>query len=60
MHLLGYIFSDEIIIFPLCNAEGGKRVIKFVFIFVFDSSLPTVVDLSNLIYCILDLVYAFK
>ena len=28
-------FSNDIIVFPLCTTEGGKTVIKFVFIFVF-------------------------
>ena len=27
-------FSNEIIVYPLCTANGGKRVIRFVFVFV--------------------------
>ena len=33
----GYIFSNDIIVFPLCTVDCGKRVIKFVFVFVFVS-----------------------
>ena len=28
-------YSSEIIVFPLCTAKCGQRVIKFVFVFVF-------------------------
>ena len=27
-------FSNEIIVFPLCTAKGGDRVIEFVIVFV--------------------------
>ena len=27
-------YSNEIIVFPLCTAIGGYRIIKFVFVFV--------------------------
>ena len=32
--LMIMFFSDDIIVFPLCTVDCGKRVIKFVFVFV--------------------------
>ena len=42
-------FSNEIIVFPLCTAKGGWRVIKFVFVFVFFAETSCVHSLVLLV-----------